>query len=212
MSVIYNIFCKDENIKDCYIGSTNDLHRRKLNHKSTCNNINSDRYNIKLYNFIRANGGFENFDFIILEQFENKMIKQDLLKIEGQYIKNNNATLNCIIAGRTKKEWREINKKQLVEKMKIYSEKNKEQLAEYRKKYRQENQKKMKEKDKIKYEKYKEKILEQKKVKYEQNKIEINERRKEKVECEFCKSLITKQHLKRHRQSKKCIECKNNIL
>jgi hypothetical protein len=151
MSVIYKIYCKDENIKDSYVGSTNYYDKRKMNHKTACNNSNDKSYNFKVYDFIRVNGGFENFDFIILEQFETIINKNDLLKIEGQYIKNNNATLNCRVAGRTKK---------------IYYENTKEQLLE---------------------------------------------KRKEKIICEFCKSLIRKYELKRHQQSKKCIECKNNI-
>ena len=175
MSLIYKIYCKDENIKDCYVGSTNDLNRRKWAHKSNCNNINSKRHYLKVYQFIRANGGFENFDFIILEQFENKMIKQDLFKIEGSYIKNNNATLNCLVAGRTEQE---------------YYDDNKEQISEQKK---------------IKYEKNKEKILEYYKQKYEDNK----EKLKEKVICEFCKSLIRKDCLKRHQQSIKCLKIQN---
>ena len=166
MSVIYKIYCKDENIKDCYVGSTNNYNKRKIQHKYCCNNINSDRHHLKVYEFIRANGGFENFDFIILEQLENIMTKKDLLKIEGQYIKNNNATLNYIIAGRTDQEYYQDNKKQIAENGKKWRQKNIQQLIE---------------------------------------------REKIKVECEFCKSLIRKNNLKRHQQSKKCIECKNNI-
>jgi group I intron endonuclease len=177
MSVIYKIYCKDENIKDCYIGSTNNLHKRKIRHKSNSNNINSKEYNYKVYKFIRANGGFENFDYIILEQFENIMTKQDLLKIEGQYIKNNNTTLNYIIAGRTVKEYEQDNKKKIDEKNKKYRQDNKEKKKEYNKQYSEDNKEKL----------------------------------KEKVECEFCKSLIRKNHLKRHQQSIKCLKSQTNI-
>ena len=148
MSVIYKIYCLDENIKDCYIGSTNDLTKRKYKHKFSCNNINCKEYNFKVYKFIRANDGWENFDFIILEQFENKMTKQDLFKIEGQYIKNNNSTLNSVVAGRTPKEYQQDNKKQTLEYKKNYYQNNKEQIAE---------------KYKIYYEDNKQKLLEQKK-------------------------------------------------
>ena len=181
MSIIYKIYCKDENIKDCYVGSTNDLNRRKRQHKYNCNNNNSNEYNFKLYKFMRDNSGFENFDFIILEQFENKMIKQDLLKIEGQYIKNNNSTLNSDITGRTEQEYREYNKTKILEYAKKYYEENKKQIAEIRK------------------------------AKYKKNKIQILEKIKEKVECEFCKSLITKPHLKRHQRTEKCLKSQTNI-
>ena len=146
MSLIYKIYCKDENIKEFYIGSTNNLTRRKYTHKQGSNNINNPRYNVKLYTFIRANGGLENFDFVILEQFETIINKTDLFKIEGQYIKNNNATLNCQVAGRTDKEYYQDNKTKVKEKCKIYRENNKETRAENSKTYYQNNKEKLNEK------------------------------------------------------------------
>jgi len=194
MSVIYKLFCKDENIKECYIGSTNNLHKRKTEHKSNCNNINSKQYNDKVYKFIRANDGFENFDFMILEQFETIINKNDLFKIEGQYIKNNNTNLNSIIAGRTLDEYYEDNKKEIKEKLKIYYQNNKKEKLEYARKYNKEN---------------KTQIAEKYRVKYEENKKEVAEKNKEKVECEFCKSLIRKDCLKRHKKTKKCLKVQN---
>lgn len=227
MSVIYKIYCKDENIKDCYIGSTNNLTKRKRQHKYTYDNINIKNCNLKLYTFIRANGGFENFDFIILEQFNTIIDKQDLFKIEGQYIKNNNSTLNCRLAGRTVKEYYQDNKQKLLEDSKKYYEDNKSEILEkvnnYRKdnkteiierkkKYYEQNKEQINEKRKVKYEKNKEQLVEKRKQYYEENKEKISEKGKVKVICEFCKSLINKSQLKRHQRTKKCIECKNNIL
>jgi len=190
MSLIYKIYCKDENIKDCYVGSTNNLNKRKRTHKHCCNNINSKNHNLKLYIFIKAKVGFENFDFIILEQFENIMIKQDLLKIEGSYIKNNNSTLNSDISGRTLKQYYIDNKEKINEYNNQYRQDNKKKLLEYHQKYRQDN----KEKRKIYY-----------KQKYE----DIKEKLKEKVQCEFCKSLIRKDGLKRHQKTEKCLKVQN---
>jgi len=220
MSVIYKIYCKDENIKDCYVGSTNDLHKRKNEHKNKCNNSNSKEYNYKVYEFIRANGGFENFDFMILEQFENKMIKQDLLKIEGQYIKNNNTTLNSNVAGRTVKDYKEENKEKMQKYHKEYYEENKKNILEYAKNYREDNKKQINEKKKANYEDNKEKILEKqkeyyqknkekRKEYYEDNKQQINEKRKEKVECIYCKALITNCNILRHQRTIKCLSFQN---
>ena len=39
---IYKIYCKDESIKDIYIGSTSNFKRRKRDHRSRCNNSNGD--------------------------------------------------------------------------------------------------------------------------------------------------------------------------
>ena len=84
--------------------------------------------------------------------------------------------------------------------------KTKEQIAEQRKEYREKNKEKIAIYRKIHYEENKDKILE-KAYKYnEKNKEHISEQRKEqrktKVECE-CGVIITKQHLERHKKSKK---------
>ena len=42
----YMIYCKDENIKDTYIGSTLNYTRRKWQHKKVCNDENEKGYNI----------------------------------------------------------------------------------------------------------------------------------------------------------------------
>ena len=187
MSVIYKIYCLDENIKDCYIGSTNNFYRRKLQHKHDCNNINSNNYTFKVYEFIRANGGWENFDFMILEQFENKIIKKDLEKIEGQYIKNNNSNLNCNIAGRSQKTHYEDNKMHFTNYKKEWYNKNKEKLSEKAKENYQKNKSYRQTLNKQNYEKTKEKLS-------------------EKVKCEFCKCVIRKDCLKRHQKTKKCLD------
>ena len=71
--------------------------------------------------------------------------------------------------------------------MKEYYEKNSEQLKEKSKEY---------------YEKNKEQLKEHMKEYYEKNK----ERKKEKVECEICKSIISKGALYLHKKSKKHIK------
>ena len=55
--VMYKIICNDTTIKDIYVGSTCNFTRRKCGHKSDCNNANTSRYNLKVYQFIRTNGG-----------------------------------------------------------------------------------------------------------------------------------------------------------
>jgi len=187
MSIIYKIYCKNENIKDCYIGSTNNLTKRKTGHKSSCNNPSRKVYNSKIYTFIRANGGFENFDFMILEQFENKMIKQDLLIKEREYIEKFKTSLNTEIPSRTQNEYIENTK-------------------DHRKQYYINNIENVKKKQKIYRDKNKEKLAEKHKNYYEKNKSELLEKKKETVECEFCKCLVNKNGLKRHQRSNKCLK------
>jgi len=125
MSVVYKIYCKDPNIKDCYIGSTKDFRNRKKQHKRKCNNPNYKDYNYKVYKFIRNNGGFENWAFEILETF-NTIDKQYLHKIERKYVESNNSTLNFQIPTRTIQEWQQANKDYSIE----YYKNNKEVIQQ----------------------------------------------------------------------------------
>jgi len=68
-TIIYKIVCKDMNVTDFYVGHTTDFHRRKQNHKSDCNSDNSKQSNLKIYDIIRKNGGWENWDMIEIEKF-----------------------------------------------------------------------------------------------------------------------------------------------
>ena len=80
--------------------------------------------------------------------------KQELLKKESEYIRNN-VCVNKSIPDRTLKEWIEDNKEKLAEKRKEYYENNKEKINE---------------KNRVYYEDNKEKIVERMKEYYENNK------------------------------------------
>ena len=67
--IIYKIVCNDLEIKDLYIGSTTEFTKRKYAHKNNCNDINSKAYNFKVYDFIRNNGGWNNWIMIEIEKF-----------------------------------------------------------------------------------------------------------------------------------------------
>jgi len=112
-SFIYKIVCKDDSITECYVGSTSDIKKRKIEHKSNCNNPNSKEYNKLLYKYIRDNNGFDNF---ILKKVKTIHYddKTELLNKERQWMERLNATLNKDVPSRTKKEYnkqyREMNK------------------------------------------------------------------------------------------------------
>jgi len=124
--IVYKIYCKDSNITECYIGSTNDLQTRKYNHKNNCNNNNSPSYNFKVYKFIKNNGGWDNWDFEILEE-----TNEDLKQLEKQYILTIKPELNSRIEARTKKEYYEDNKEKILEYKKKYRENNKEKIQKF---------------------------------------------------------------------------------
>ena len=96
--IIYKIFCKDLSIKECYVGLTKkDLKSREYHHKKTCENETYKYYNKHLYQFIRANGGWDNFQILELEKFKCKNNFEARAR-EQFWIDKENATLNKIRA------------------------------------------------------------------------------------------------------------------
>jgi len=136
---IYKIVCNDENVKDVYVGSTKDFARRCMDHKY---NTNGRYFNLKVYQFIRANGGWDNWSMKPIKVFNCNTKKERLLE-ERRYVEKLNSTLNSSIPGRTHKEsdkeWWDNNKQYI----KQYREKNKDKIKEYQQSY------KIKNKDKI---------------------------------------------------------------
>ena len=61
------------------------------------------------------------------------------------------------------------------------------------------------------YEANKEAIAEKNKEWRKANKDIIAERNKQKCKCDICGAEVTKQHLARHKKSKKCLSVKNNV-
>ena len=131
--IYYKIVSKDENIKEIYIGKTTNFKERIRKHKNRYNNENGKYYNYNVYQYIRENGGINNFNFIEIEkgEYDNK----DSAIKERYWIENLNATLNIIIPTRTLQEWG-----------KEYRENNKEVLKKYQKEYRENNKEKINEK------------------------------------------------------------------
>jgi len=91
-SVVYKIECKNPEIKDIYIGSSINIDHRKTVHYSNYYNIDSPYYALKVYTFIRHNGGFNNFHFVTIEDYPCDDIKE-LRKRERYYQDYYNASL-----------------------------------------------------------------------------------------------------------------------
>jgi len=137
-TIIYRIVCKDPTIKDCYIGETTDFKSRKSKHKSTCNNIQNKDYNCNVYQFIRNNGGWNNWDMIQIEHY-NAIDKLDAHKRERYWIETLKSTLNMIIPSRSEKEYYVDNRSKILNYKKIYHQTHKDERNEYNKKYREEH-------------------------------------------------------------------------
>ena len=114
-SLIYKIVCKDINIKNVYVGSTCNFKRRHNDHKNNTSNQNGKEYNRYLYQIVRANGGWDNWDMVLVEKC-NVNDKLELHRIERNKMEELKADLNKCIPTRTQAEWNRENE----EKMKHY--------------------------------------------------------------------------------------------
>ena len=220
---IYKLCCKDPTITEIYIGSTLNQYRRKHEHKSNCNNPNRKMYNYYVYQFIRENGGFENWDIVILEEYPTEN-KNELVWKEREYIELLQPALNSVKrpvitteenreANRKYREenpekyreknrrWCEENSEKLRESHKKYYEENSEKCRDRSRKYREDNPEKCRQIIKKYYEENKEKILEKDRRYRENNKQKISERNKQRVNCDICNKELARSSLSKHKKT-----------
>ena len=67
-----------------YAGLTQDPVKRKYYHNHRCNNLNDSGYHYELYQYIRANGGFDKFDMVVMSTHRTRSAglkkEQELMK------------------------------------------------------------------------------------------------------------------------------------
>lgn len=93
-SIIYKICCKDPEIKDIYIGSTTNFTKRKNQHKREVKSENRHQSKYKIYQFIKNNGYWENWDMVMIEEYKDCESKLQLEKREREYYDLLKPTLN----------------------------------------------------------------------------------------------------------------------
>jgi hypothetical protein len=108
-TVVYLLRSNDPLIEEKYIGYSKDFPARKREHNSRCNNVKSDEYNKDAYIFIRENGGYDNWDFEILER-ANLKDKKEAKARERYYIETLKPSLNKNLTGQTPEERAENNR------------------------------------------------------------------------------------------------------
>ena len=113
-SFVYKLCCNDTDITEIYIGSTTNMRQRKAVHKVACNVPTNKEYNKYKYQFIRDNGGFENWSMIMIEHVECDT-KQELLARERYYIDQLKPCLNKQLPLRSQKEYYTDNKQQCLQ-------------------------------------------------------------------------------------------------
>ena len=133
----YKIVCKDPAITDCYNGSTCSLKDRKSEHKKRCNNPNSDKYNFKVYRFIREHGGWDNWTMIQLELYPCNS-KPELVLRERHWFDLLKPTMNTYSPMTTPEERKESVKQNNKEYYANHIEEEKKRCNEYNATHREE--------------------------------------------------------------------------
>lgn len=87
-SIIYKIICNDFSIKDTFVSSTTNFTKKKYQHSWECK-VNPT----KLYQFIRDNGGWENWTMVMIEEYPCKNSLEQVAR-EMYWRDKLNATLN----------------------------------------------------------------------------------------------------------------------
>tara|TARA_R110000803_G_scaffold32696_3_gene71883 strand:+ start:949 stop:1470 length:522 start_codon:yes stop_codon:yes gene_type:complete len=167
----------DENVKEFYIGSTDNFKRRVKEHKSRYN----CGYTYNIYKFIRENGGISNWEINYIQKFKF-LTKPELKEYEQWYIDTYKPELNTQNAVRPK-NYRDKYKEYFKEK---YNE-NREEILKKNKEYRIKNP---------------EKVKKQQKEYREKNKEKLKEKYNEKINCPQCNKILNTSSLKRHIKSK----------
>tara|TARA_Y100000389_G_scaffold108656_1_gene105784 strand:- start:502 stop:978 length:477 start_codon:yes stop_codon:yes gene_type:complete len=117
-SSIYKLVHRNDlDNENIYIGSTTNFRGRKGIHKSNYFNINSKNHNVPIYQYIRNNGGWDNWLMIEIEKFSCND-KRELEIRERYWIEKNKSKLNACIPTRTPKEYRQDNRERLLEQKK----------------------------------------------------------------------------------------------
>lgn len=134
---VYKIVSRDPLIEDSYVGSTCNFTARKAMHKKTTTNKVHHLYHIPLYTFIRSNGGWTNFDIILIEAYPCES-KLELLARERHHFDLLKPTLNKNTPGRSLKEYNSQphRMEQARKKSKIYYVNNKQKVLDREKRRR----------------------------------------------------------------------------
>ena len=153
-TIIYKIKHID-NDSLVYVGHTTNWEQRKYRHKSVCYNEKGKAYNLKVYQVIRENGGWNAFKMIEVQKYPCEG-RREAEKRECEVMKELKSSMNTYRSYITEEEKQEM--------VKEYKETNKERISERKKRY---------------YENNKDKNKEQTKEYYENNKDIINQKHEE---------------------------------
>ena len=166
---IYKIVCNKTGLT--YFGSTcQTIPQRVASHRRKYKNLVEKNI---------TNDYCSSFEILKNENYYYELVcncpcnnKDELYKTEGEYIRNNEC-VNKRIAGRTKEEYRELNRDKLIQYHRNYYESNKDKIKQQKKEYRELNKVKIKQQKKEYREKNQDKINQKKREKYKQKKLDL---------------------------------------
>lgn len=193
--IMYKIQPLNHELNFSYIGHTSMFNIRKNQHKkNTTNTKDHKHYNLKIYQTIRDNGGWDAWEMIEIEKYkcstklEARMREQQLMvehntnlntcksfiteeerKKKKQEITNKYRTENVELIKEQQKQYKQEHKDVIKEQMRKYRQENKEETYKKQQEYRKLHAEKYKENDKIWREANKE-ILKKKRKIYEAKK------------------------------------------
>jgi hypothetical protein len=99
-----------------YVGSTTNFTKRKASHKERCNNEKewNKKYNLKIYKMIRDNGGWNNFNCIVIKDFPC-LNKNELLFEEDKVMRELNSNMNTLSSILTEEQKKEYTRNKMKE-------------------------------------------------------------------------------------------------
>lgn len=123
---IYKIY--SDSCDYVYVGSTKAYASRKAQHKMCCNKVTRPNHNLKVYTTIRANGGWDAFKMVPIEEFECDTKLQAHIR-EQHWIDTLQSNMNsrgCIFNKQSKNDYYAVNIDRISEYNREYYKKRKE--------------------------------------------------------------------------------------
>ena len=177
---IYRFVCNDLTIKDNYVGSTTNWTKRKQHHKKCCNNLNNNHSHLNIYKVMRENGGFENWNMILIEDYpcENRRQAEQREQYWKEFYNDNMGQNRAFVTEEQKiqeshefhKKHYQANKDILAEKYQAKYQANKTKILEQTRAYKQANKDIIKERSRAYRQANKDIIKEQSRAYYQANK------------------------------------------
>jgi hypothetical protein len=151
MYVFYKIICNNPEITECYVGSTKCFRKRKSYHKTACYDEKSREFNYKKYQFIRANGGWDNWTMTPIEELEcdtftQARIREEQLRCELVAALNAKKAYSGLDINEYNKQYRLDNLDKMREYGKQYYYDNLDKKKQISQNYRLKNEEKLKQK------------------------------------------------------------------